>query len=499
MDSLPLPPNEQDWLEKYVFNDSDEAYNSLVPGSHEQVFFRLLRLQAKNPEETPEEKEILDKLAETNRVEANTFRFRRNLLSFHSLSLEDKTKFAEEIRRKFGTFWGHSRREVSVTPSTSAVGPATPDHADIFPTSFDNAQILPETLVRKAANAYAFNTILPDGWAILLQSLGKLPKDLLAPLMCALDDEPALTLGLGRHPWLVSLIKKYYGTDKYTQTLGQIYKILTEDEMDSLSGVFKEHGEAAVIAQHMLTLIDCNADVDCETDPEAKAAFYGRLYKLAQGLPPSMWASRLTMLLALIKYDLSIGVLDEDHMEALLKVPHSHELADSRYYSKAREVYAPASLDCAELRCATARADLRSPPDENKLLLAWFYEYFGQPNHNSQKAFSPYLATGSLHGVLCHAKLMAGQEPAKWAAAAGPAQVARWREEVVLEWCPTNRAVYGPDETVTVELYVKNVSQLTVAVYEVNTTGYYQGRLEQIQTDVNLEGLVPNLNGPHTP
>src|SRR5207248_1724684 len=57
---------------------------------------------------------------------------------------------------------------------------------------------------------------------------------------------------------------------------------------------------------------------------------------------------------------------------------------------------------------------------------------------------------------------------------------------------------FAPDEPVKLELFVKNVPTLLVKVFELNTTTYYRTQLKEVDTDVNLDGLVPNAERSHT-
>ena len=47
------------------------------------------------------------------------------------------------------------------------------------------------------------------------------------------------------------------------------------------------------------------------------------------------------------------------------------------------------------------------------------------------------------------------------------------------------------------DLHVKNVPTLIVKVYEINTFNYYQQNQREVNTDINLDGLVANLEQTH--
>ena len=52
-------------------------------------------------------------------------------------------------------------------------------------------------------------------------------------------------------------------------------------------------------------------------------------------------------------------------------------------------------------------------------------------------------------------------------------------------------------EPVRLDLYVKNVPNLLVKVFEVNTANYYRAVQREVDTDINLDGLVANSEQTH--
>ena len=57
----------------------------------------------------------------------------------------------------------------------------------------------------------------------------------------------------------------------------------------------------------------------------------------------------------------------------------------------------------------------------------------------------------------------------------------------------TNKAHFHVEEAVSLDLYVKNVPTLIVKVFEINAANFYKDQKREIDTDINLDGLVPNV------
>ncbi len=66
------------------------------------------------------------------------------------------------------------------------------------------------------------------------------------------------------------------------------------------------------------------------------------------------------------------------------------------------------------------------------------------------------------------------------------------RDRIDIELLPTNVEYLDAGAAVSLDVAVKNVKDLMVKVYEINTTGYYRQNLSEITTALELDGLVPN-------
>lgn len=115
--------------------------------------------------------------------------------------------------------------------------------------------------------------------------------------------------------------------------------------------------------------------------------------------------------------------------------------------------------------------------------------------------------------IHAEAKLLAGNNAREWVDTYGSANVRRLAEETRLEFSPKNTVNYGLSDCVSLkvsigpiqrvgyltktlgyvaQVRVKNVERLDVSVFEINTKNYYKQKREEISTDVDVEGMVPN-------
>jgi len=109
------------------------------------------------------------------------------------------------------------------------------------------------------------------------------------------------------------------------------------------------------------------------------------------------------------------------------------------------------------------------------------------------KGFAPYIDDTYLRHLFAETKIVnALGEPEQWASQLPPELFKQLKDRVDLDFAFTNKTRFQVDDAVRLDLHVKNVSTLIVKVYEINAESYYRQALEEIDTDVNLDGLVAN-------
>ena len=70
-------------------------------------------------------------------------------------------------------------------------------------------------------------------------------------------------------------------------------------------------------------------------------------------------------------------------------------------------------------------------------------------------------------------------------------------DRIDIDFAFTNKTDFAADEPVSLDLHVKNVQNLIVKVFEINTAAFYRAHQREVDTDLNLDGLVPNAEQSH--
>src|SRR5690606_4741570 len=111
----------------------------------------------------------------------------------------------------------------------------------------------------------------------------------------------------------------------------------------------------------------------------------------------------------------------------------------------------------------------------------------------------PYFKEEYLKHVFAETKILAGiGNMVTWYAMLPAAANQQLKDRVDILFDHTNPQYYEPDDTVTLKMHIQNVATLPVKVYEINNLNYYRHTGREINTDINLDGLVANEEKTYT-
>src|SRR5207249_610651 len=114
------------------------------------------------------------------------------------------------------------------------------------------------------------------------------------------------------------------------------------------------------------------------------------------------------------------------------------------------------------------------------------------------KEYEPYIDDVYLRYAFAETKIEHGLGDAEtWASQLPPELFRQLKERIDIDFAFTNKTDYAADEVVNLDLFVKNAPNLLVKVFEINTRSVYRSALQEIDTDINLDGLVANSENSH--
>ena len=68
------------------------------------------------------------------------------------------------------------------------------------------------------------------------------------------------------------------------------------------------------------------------------------------------------------------------------------------------------------------------------------------------------------------------------------------KNEKVLQIVRNNKLYFETDEKVSLNVETKNIPTLEIKVYEITTENYYRKHKKELQSNINLDGLVASYN-----
>ncbi len=228
-------------------------------------------------------------------------------------------------------------------------------------------------------------------------------------------------------------------------------------------------------------------DSDWQNDPDESAAYLDRLWSFVSQLEPVHNSLKAHVLYHRLALDRSRGQYDQPRLMEYIKIPRSVGYLPRQFReSQLAQRYA------ANLGQEFQAITLFPTVGNDEPLVRDFLMHFFEKEAN-YKAYLPYIDETYLKHLFAETKIVNGLGDAEqWYAMLPPEMYRALRDRVDLDFAADNRTLFGPEQPVAVDVFVKNVGTLIVKVYEINTRNYYQQLGREVNTDVNLDGLVAN-------
>lgn len=295
------------------------------------------------------------------------------------------------------------------------------------------------------------------------------------------------------HPKLVELITKEL-KDRSSPGFGSmtIHRNLTLDQLDLLEKEIPNILNQSNFVNIYLGKIRPDSDVNFDKNDEAKKKHLERLWSFVKRLAPVHNSLKANILFHRLAFDRRQGDFDRDRFMEYIKLPRNAVYANPDYLKLEENRRYPCNLN------ANYQGQTLLPPvrDDRQLVSDYLQHFF--KTDQSFKAFEPYLNNSFLKREFAESKIVNGLgDPEQWASYLTASEYQEIRERVDLEFTHANRQDYRPDDEVTLELYVKNVPKLIVKVFEINTQNYYRDQQSEIDTTIELDGLLPNSEKAH--
>ena len=446
--------------------DRAEALKKLIPGTEDWYYYHALHYL--NTEQ-------YDKAADLTRPWHQRYGQTARLTEIqtrHALLIYDKDpkKSLDYLRGRLGLHFDHQK--------------ATPGGAPNLPTALDPKLIARATLKTDSLARWGNLDNFEDA-ALDWLAADKLDWEKRRALLARLQrpDVPDL-------PALVAEDLKAQNPPEFGAFA--VHKQMTLPQLEELLKLRPNLLNNTAYVQASIAKLHPGADEDWRHDPARALAYLDRLLAFARRLPPRENGFKAHVLYHRLQLDRARGVYDKELFLEYLKLPrHQPYMARGLNESPESQRF-PADLG-ANLTPVTLLPVVG--PDE--LLVRSDLTHF-LLTADSTKEFEPFVDDVYLKHLFAEVKITNGLgEPERWATLLPPELFSQLKERVDIDFAPTNKTAFAADEPVRLELHVKNVSTLIVKVFEINTVNYYRTHGKEVDTDVNLDGLVANAEQTH--
>jgi len=270
----------------------------------------------------------------------------------------------------------------------------------------------------------------------------------------------------------------------------QIHRQLTLEQMERIAKANPIFIDSEYVRNYLLKIL-LNKDLnDWMTIKSVQEEFYQKAIKFVTSLPSSLNSFKLHIYYHYLKFLISQDNLSDANNEL---IENYFKLPRDAYFYKEDSI----SLGRLKNELSSYHQNIHDslPPITNdmdeKMIKNLLKLIFIKDNENDVKKYLEYFRPSFLEPILAEIKLLYGSgDQDKWSRLLRPEQVKQIESRVDIDFEPTNPIYYHPDDSVEIKCAIKNVPFLMVKLFEINTFNYYKSNKSQINSNINLDGLV---------
>jgi hypothetical protein len=441
--------------------DRGEALKQLIPGTEDYYFYNCLHLQ--HTEQFDKADELLTAWIKRFQYSAKI----REIQNRQALFLydEDPKRALDLIRNRLSLNFNHQCELRGVKPN--------------LPVALDKKIIARDTLtaaaLKRHANLNGFEDSAFD-WLVDVK-LNDVRRRHLLSRMARPDYKNLVSLISAE---LKSRSAAAFGSYAIHNRLmpTQLAELL-----DGKPNLLNERGFVNASLAHLHPA----SHVDWKHDRDAQQAYLDRLWGFVSKLGPVHNSLKASVLYRRLEFDRASGVFDKERFMTYVKLPRHASYVNPKYL-----VLPEHARFVANLNANYAGQTLLGPVGNDEPLVRSFLHHFFV-NEKTTTAYEAFISDVYLKRQFAEAKIVNGLgEPEQWSSMLTPSEFKALKDRIDLDFAETNKQLFETDEAVSLNLNIKNVKTLIVKVFEINTKNYYRDYLSQVDTDVNLDGLVAN-------
>ncbi len=453
---------DESFLERFALAaDREAVLKELIPGTQEYYYFHCLHYL--NTQQYDRVADLLQKWIEVHKSSdlINEILYRQALLTYE----RNPQKSLDFIRDRCGLAFNHQKDIPNAEPN--------------LPETLDQNLIARDLLLKQA---YVDHTNLSGvtansfPWLIGTELSPERRRHLLSQL-----ERPDF-------PGLAKLVVE----DLNFQNSGsfgslEIHKRLLLSQLQECAKLMPALLDHSGFVYLWLQRLAPGNDVNALQNSAERDAHLTRLWEFVKPLSPAHNSLKAHILYQRLDFNRSKNNYDKGLLLEYIKLPRHAPYMNGEYMQQAMSQQFPADL------AADFSQFTRSPVTGNDEPLIRDYLHRLLLEAENTREFQPYLNHTYLTHRFAETKIVNGLgNPEQWYALLPPADYQALRDRVDIDFSATNKTLFGADEAVSMDVYIKNVPTLIVKVFEINTSNFYRDLDREVNTDIDLDGLVAN-------
>jgi len=470
--------NEIGFIERFALAaDREKVLGELVPGSEEYYFFHALHFQ--NIRDNAKLSDIL-----------NQWRKRSPNENAQRRIIENREAIIDYERDPQATLRYLIDRLNIRHDHQQEVRDRKPD----LPSSLDQTRIAREVFLNDALrNDRSLQSLSLDALAALIRDQVPLTPDQRRSVLQKLQ-----------RPDVPNLVQAIITDLQAENARGfgdlAIHRALLPEQLDELLKTYPNWLSQQAFVYTRLRKMAPSADVNLEFDDAEREAWLERVWDFAQKLLPVHNTLKSRILYLRLDHDRKKGVYDRERFLKYLKLPRQLGYTNTKWLQTISSDY------WGDLNADLSEPLLHSPPigSDEALVREYFLNLFvaeAKPDSNAQQLLAPwteFVRDTWLKPILAEALITKGiGNPERWASLITPTEFQQLKDRVDIEFPATNVSQFLPGDDIAFDVIVKNTPKLIVKIFELNTLNFFQTQQRQLNTDLNLDGLVANSEQTH--
>jgi len=460
-----------------------------------QSYVEFLRLQKQNydnPNDKPvaQAYKMVSDVVAANPVWSKIPRFenvimRKGLMNYASSTTPIKQKLIAQLKEKFGKVVKRSKGEEKEEKSDSKKSTLNINTGKLLKRTWDRNQIGKLDQLQDGEQYKIENTYTPAAYEFLANM--NLNNEQITSFMRLVDNEaPEI-------PYLLTFIRRDLANNNTEFGKYKMHKRLTLKQMELLGKKTKElNGASAFWEIYCMKLQTVHAN-NLVTDLNFRGRYLGKLRKFIGETPFVATCSglRATILYNyMLHMELTTGKYDKACLLNYLTIPRERGYNNTVLPGLLKKLpMCPSDYKIDDIPC------LKPIGDDEPFVTRALEEFFRSETESYPK-WTQVVDTKWVKVLFTRTRLMnrqgnEGDLKKELLAEVDKYAFTNLREMVCITLCPNNKTKYKVDDRVELDVWVKNVNELQVDVYELNPLEYYTKSCKEFSLDLALDGLAP--------